>query len=195
MSKLMRIIKKNEPQLQKSYLAHAIQKSRRSESARPERIPAEREMQLLAASISESVERSREMPEVVIRERPQLRNCILTFGQDKIPHCQTEEPEPEQCRIVNSSYRNIDRQAVRVPSIQGDQKATMSVNLLQSSVSDYSSLQNDALYRRATRAEQQLRDIRAQITTAIENLTDDYKDQAEYVKQLQEFVITVGTII
>lgn len=71
----------------------------------------------------------------------------------------------------------------------------MSVNLLQSSVSDYSSLQNDALYKRATRAEQQLRDIRRQITSAIDGLTDDYKDQAEYVKQLQEFVITVGNII
>lgn len=94
------------------------------------------------------------MPEIVIKERPQLKNCILTFGQDRIPHGQTEqEPVSDQCRIVNSSYRNIDRQAIKVPAISGDQKATMSINLLQSSVSDYSSLQNDALYKRATRAE------------------------------------------
>ena len=94
MSKLMRIIRKNEPQLQKSYLTHAIKKSKLNEYvefARPELIPAERETQLLAASISESVSKSREMPEIVIKERPQLKNCILTFGQDKIPHCQTDQ--------------------------------------------------------------------------------------------------------
>lgn len=108
----MRIIRKNEPQLQKSYLTHALKKQKQSEYvefARPELIPAEREMQLLAASISESVGKSREVPEVVLKEKSQLKNCILTFGQDKIPHCQPEEPVQDQCRIVNSSYRNIDR--------------------------------------------------------------------------------------
>lgn len=86
----MRIIKKNEPQLQKSYLTHAIKKQKLSEYvefAKPEFIPAELETQLLAASISESVGKSREMPKIVIKEKPQLKNCILTFGQDKIPHC------------------------------------------------------------------------------------------------------------
>lgn len=46
MSKLMRIIRKNEPQLQKSYLRHALQKQKTTEYvefAKPELIPAEME--------------------------------------------------------------------------------------------------------------------------------------------------------
>ena len=43
-------------------------------------------------------------------------------------------------------------------------------------------MQNEALYKRAIKAEQELKRIREMIISAMENLKDDFTDQTEYVK-------------